>query len=500
MSRARLWRGWLAALVVMGCTAGSLFGAVPAQAAASDPLFVFVPRVIEKGPLLPPPVGFLEGPCGMGVDSLGHFYVSDYYHDTVDVYDQNADYNAKGVSGATGYLGQLAGVDSIDGPCALAFDATNRLYVNDYHRAVIRYGAFGSFGSGTTLTGATTPEQTHPTGVAVDPTTGNVYVDQRTYISVFDASGAPLMEGPPGSEIPVQIGKGSLQDGYGIAFSQFPGTAGRLYVPDAVTNTIEVYDSATPQAGPVEEIDGSETPNGQFVSLRDASVAVDRVTGEIYAIDNLQPKYTERPQAIAYVFHPDGSYEGHLKFAVTWGMPTGLAVDNSETATQGRVYVTSGNSSFGGIYAYGPGSATTAPFGAAVVGLSLAATGSGSGTIQSTLGKEACSTSCEEEVPAGASVTLSAQADPGSSFEGFSGACWSAAPECVVRMDQAASVRATFSAPAPQDPQQGAGTPLAAPPSATAKRHRVHRPKRHHHRRAHRKAHRAHRRGVRASR
>jgi DNA-binding beta-propeller fold protein YncE len=345
--------------------------AAPALGAASDPLFVFVPKPAGLLSTLPPPTGFLEGPCGMGVDPAGRFYVSDYYHDVVDAYDQNADYTippppGKPPTGATGYLGQLAGIDPIDGPCGLAFDAAGSLYVNDYHRAVKRYtfaafGAFGTFGAATTITGATTPEGTHPTGVAVDPATGNVYVDQRDHVSVFDESGQPVMEGAPGSEVPVHIGGASLKDGYGIAFSTYPGTEGLLYVPDAAGNTIRVYDTATPQAGPVETIGGSETPKGEFVSLRDASIAVDRVTGEVYVIDDLQPEYTSEPQAIVYAFAPDGTYEGHLKFLVTWGMPSGLAVDNSATPTQGRVYVTSGNSTLGGIYAYGPGAATTAP-------------------------------------------------------------------------------------------------------------------------------------------
>src|SRR6185295_6009495 len=263
---------------------------------------------------------------------------------------------------------------------------------------------------------------------------------------------------------------------------------------------VKVYDPAVSKENPVEEIDGTETPNGKFVSLRDASVAVDRLTGEIYLIDNLQPKYAEQPQAIAYVFHPDGSYEGHLKFLVTWSMPVGLAVDNSETPSQGRVYVTSGNSSFGAIYAYGPGAATTAPIKLPTATLALASVGSGEGTIQSSLGESACSGSCEEELPAGASVTLTADPAPGSDFEGFSGACEGAAPECTVRIEDAASVRAAFSAPAPQAPQPGTAAP---PPAATtggavasAKRHKAQR----HHRRHHRKAHRHSPHGVKAPR
>jgi DNA-binding beta-propeller fold protein YncE len=390
-----------------------LFAVTPsAQAAASDPLFVFTPT--PSFAVLPPPSGYLEGPCGMGVDPTGRFYVSDYYHDTVDAYDQNANYippppPAKPPTGATGYLGQLAGVDSVDGPCALSFDASGRLYVNDYHRAVKRYGPLGSFGSPTTITGATTPEGTHPTGVAVDPATGNVYVDQRTHVSVFDESGAPVMTGLPGSEVPLQIGNGPLKDGYGIAFSSYPGTQGYLYVPDAATNTIEVYDTANPEAGPVETIDGSETPKGKFVSLRDASIAVDRVTGEIYVVDDLQPEHTESPQAIVYVFHSDGTYEGHLKFLVTWGMPSGLAVDNSQTATQGRVYLTSGNTAFGLIYAYGPGAATTA---AIALPSAVAPTGE-AGAPEGEAGS-GCPT-CEKEATEGAVLSQSATA-PGQSL------------------------------------------------------------------------------------
>jgi DNA-binding beta-propeller fold protein YncE len=351
MRAARLKRGWLALI----CVAVGLSALAPAaQGAASDPLFVFTPRPspgLPPPPPVPPPTSTLEGPCGLGVDSFGDFYVSDYYHDTVDAYDADANYNAKEVSGATGYITQLAAIDPLDGPCGLALDASNHLYVNDYHRAVLRYGALGSFGAGAAITGATTPEATHPTGVAIDLATNDLYVDQRTHVSVFDSSGALIEE----------IGGASLKDGYGIAYSAYPATQGYLYLPDAATDTIKVYDPATDKDDPIEEVDGSETPKGEFVSLRDASVAVDRVTGEIYVVDDLQPSYTEKPQAIVYVFHPDGTYEGHLKSLITWGMPSGLAVDNSTQPTQGRVYVTSGNSTLGSIYAYGPGAATTAP-------------------------------------------------------------------------------------------------------------------------------------------
>src|SRR5262249_28681183 len=59
-----------------------------------------------------------------------------------------------------------------------------------------------------------------------------------------------------------------------------------------------------------------------------------------------------------YVFSSAGAYQGHLLFDVIDGFPTGLAVDNSGGATQGRVYVTTGNTHYGGIYVYSSGAAT----------------------------------------------------------------------------------------------------------------------------------------------
>ncbi len=473
-------------LVTLGCVAATLFSTASAQAAPEDPLFVFTPLSTPPLSIMPPPTGYLEGPCGLGVHPNGNFYVSDYYHDAIDAYDATANYASKvpPVTGATGYLGQIAGIDPLDGPCQIAFDNSGRLYVNDYHRAVLRYP--GLFGSATTITGSGV-DQENPTGLAVEPSGEYIFVDERDRIAYFHEAGIHVMD----------IGEGSLGDGYGLALSQYPATAGYLYVPDAATNTIKVYDPEADLEDPIEEIDGSDTPNGEFVSFRDAAIAVDRATGEIYVSDNLQPAYTEKSQAVIYVFAPDGAYEGHLKFLVTSGMPVGLAVDNSATATQGRVYVTSGNTVFGAIYAYGPGAATTDPIKLAVASLSLASAGSGDGAIQSSFGESACQSACEEELPAGATVYVSAEADPGSTFEGWSGACSGGEPTCEVRLEEAAAVRASFSRdPAPQP--QGAGASL--PGIATQHKRIRHAKNRRKAPPEHSRAHRSHRRGAKSKR
>jgi DNA-binding beta-propeller fold protein YncE len=441
----------------------------------------------------------------MGVDPTGaSFWVSDYYHDVVDIYETGADYaNATGPgNGSVGYLGQLEEVDPLDGPCGLAFDAAGNIYVNDYHRAVI---AFDILGSATTITGAGVDEA-HPTGVAVDPATGYVYVNDRTHIAVFDSSGDPVEDGGE----PLLIGEGSLQDGYGLAFSTHSGTAGRLYVPDAATDTVKVYDPTIDKDDPVTTINGSATPEGEFVSLRDAAIAVDRVTGQVYVVDNLQPQYTEKPEAIVYVFSPAGAYQGHLKYNVTDALPAGLAVDNSSLSSQGRVYVTSNNTSLGAIYAYPPGAATTAAPQPPAFSLALKRTG-GAGSLSANAGWLRCAGACSASIPAGANLTLSADPAQGSTFAGWSGACEGSDPTCAVRMDEAATVGASFvqlGARAPiegttvQSASAGAATATAAPAGTQSTHHRVKpkRAKRKSKHRKHPKAHRAHHSGVKAIR
>lgn len=276
------------------------------------------------------------------MDSSGNYFVSDYYHRAVDSFVGQS------------YLNQLANEGSPDGPCGLALDATDRLYVNNFHRNVVRFEASPSFGTGTVISGAPL-DSSQPTGVAVNTITGNVYVDERTYIAVYDSSGNPVLSGGE----PLKIGLGDLGDGYGIAVSQFPATSGRLYVPDAATNTVRVYDPAIDVVNPVAVIkDPFANP---FVSLRDSAIAVSRINGDIYFADDLQPDYTEKPQAMIYVYTSANSYKGHLKYNVIDALPPGLAVDNSVNSSQGHVYVTSGNTDRASVYAYGAAAATTAP-------------------------------------------------------------------------------------------------------------------------------------------
>lgn len=333
----------LKALLAGLLCAGALWGGVvPAQAAAPEPERVITGPLVAGEKFLE-----LEGLCGLAVASASKIYVSNYYSNMVNWINP-----IPVPAGGFQFDLQLFEVDPLDGPCGLSLDGLGRIYVNSYHRNVERYSLSGGISQ--------TPlviDSSHPTGVAVNPATNDVYVNARTYVSAYDSSGAPLMDGPD----PLRIGEGSIGDGYGLAVSQFPGTLGRVYVPDYSDNTVKVYDPLIDKDNPVQTITG---PPGGFGSLRDSAIAVDRVTGEIYVADTrAYPQYTELPEAVIRVFAPDGTYKGRLKYNLVDPSPAGLAVDNTLGGGQSRVYVTSGSTFNSSIYVYPPGSATsqTAP-------------------------------------------------------------------------------------------------------------------------------------------
>lgn len=340
--RRRLATAALCAILVLCAVAPA------ARAEGPEPLFKLFASVAMEGQAgapYPPGSGF-EGPCGVAVDGNGAFYVADYYHHAIDAFRSTPR-----------YLTQLA-LGAGAGPCGLAVDGSGNLYVNDYHRDVTRYApAAFPLAAGTSYGPGTVIDAAHPTGVAVDPAGGTVYVDDRTYVAVYDSFGAPVeVEGHA-----LHIGKGTLEDGYGLAFSQYGGTAGRLYVADAASDTVKVYDPALDTVAPVEEIDGHDLPLGAFTSLRDAALAVDRQSGLLYVADDLLPGGYERPEAAIYGFHADGSYAGRLSYNVVDALPPGLAVDNSSGASKGRVYVTSGHTEGALLYAYASGSVSSLP-------------------------------------------------------------------------------------------------------------------------------------------
>jgi hypothetical protein len=167
--------------------------------------------------------------CGVAVDSAGDIYVADYYQNRVVVFNKRHDYLTQ-IDNVNPL--DAGGVAPLDGPCDLAVDSTGHLYVNDYHRDVVRFTpATYPPVEGTAYGSRLTIDEAHSTGVTMQAGTDRVYVDDRTDVAVYEPSGAPVMEGAE----PLRIGAGSLLDGYSVAISSFAATEGIVYVADAAT-------------------------------------------------------------------------------------------------------------------------------------------------------------------------------------------------------------------------------------------------------------------------
>jgi hypothetical protein len=99
--------------------------------------------------------------------------------------------------------------------------------------------------------------------------------------------------------------------------------------------------------------------------------------------------------------------------------------------------------------------------------LTIAKTGSGTGTVASTPVGIDCGASCSHVFDGGMTVTLTATANPGSLFEGWSGGGCSGVGICHVRIGADISVTAKFT---PEIEEEGggsigqAGSPSASPP------------------------------------
>ncbi len=82
----------------------------------------------------------------------------------------------------------------------------------------------------------------------------------------------------------------------------------------------------------------------------------------------------------------------------------------------------------------------------------VALAGSGAGTVTSSPAGIACPTDCQETLPEGTVVTLTAVSLAGSSFSHWSGACEDTATTCVVTLDRVKATTATFSVTPPPPP------------------------------------------------
>ncbi|MGN6216099.1 MAG: InlB B-repeat-containing protein [Solirubrobacterales bacterium] len=418
--------------------------AVPSASAAEGGSHPFIEKITggagDKGqrhPQFP-----FEDACGVAKDANGYLYVSDYYHDSIDVFS-----TAFGLE----FLTTIPEVDPGNGPCGLAVDSSGDLFVNTWREGVVELtpasyppGQFSEYvprridSSGTA------------TGLALDQGTGTLYVDDGSYISAYEAStGAPVEAG--GERL--RIGLDSGAEYFGLAVNE---ASGELYVAEAASGTVKIFEPA-PETPPVGEIDGKGTPQGGFAYLGNASLAIDNKAsspsyGHLFVVDDIQHGISESPEAVVDEFNAQGDYRSQIarwfvkeevppgsgvkvlvEYRLTDGEPSGLAL-----AGNGEVLVTNGNTQRSVLDVFGP----TAPGRLLTVNLA----GSGSGAVKSKQPGIDCPGACAAEYDEGSEVVLTASPDAHSAFAGWSGACSGTATTCRVTMTQAREVIAEFSA------------------------------------------------------
>jgi hypothetical protein len=96
--------------------------AAPAVAAVGHPFL----SELAGSPPQPQGSGF-EDACGVAVDSAGNQYVSDYFHNAIDIYGPGGEYQS-----------QILKESNDNGPCGLAVDSSGNLYVNNWRREVLK--------------------------------------------------------------------------------------------------------------------------------------------------------------------------------------------------------------------------------------------------------------------------------------------------------------------------------------------------------------------------
>lgn len=421
------------------CTAALLlcvatqFGSAASAAAAETGSHPFIEKLTggvadggERHPQNP-----FEDACGVAKDSNGYLYVSDYYHDAIDIF---------ATAFGKEFVAEIKEVDPGNGPCALTVDGAGDIYVNNWREDVVKWTPASYPPNQSTSYSPTTIDNSGTAaGLALDAATGHLFVDDGTYISEYDSAGSLIRK----------IGEDKAAEYFGLAVKE---SNGRLYVAEAKSATVEIFDPATSTATPIEAIGGAGTARGGFAYLGDASLAIDNTPtspsfGHLFVVDDIQHGKSESPEAVVDEFNGQGDFrsqiarwivkEGEPKVPVEYWLtdaePSGLAI-----SAKGEVLITNGNSEGSVLDVFGP----TAPGRL----LTVKATGTGIGTVKSKQPGIACPSTCAAEYDEGSEVVLSASADAHSAFAGWGGACAGTSSTCRVTMNQAREVSAEFKA------------------------------------------------------
>jgi hypothetical protein len=400
-------------------------------------------------------------PCGLAVDSLGNLYVFNAGGGRVELLEPDSYPPTPSTSyGAPTVVAQPANGIAIN-------PANDHLFVafggaiTEYSSAASGNTSLGTFGSG--VAGA------NYFGVDVRGSNGDVYALDTAHNSVyvFGASGA-LKQTIDGTNVPAFPGGFSFSGGFGdyLAVDQANGD---VYVGDMQTH--HVVDQFTAGGAYVSQIDHlftaedlSETAE-PFSDAEPTDIAVAppgtpnagnvyvSVVGHLYAFGPL----TRAPSMHLVEVQKGGPGTGEVVSS-----PTGIACGSACTAefNDGTTVTLTATATAGSEFVGWSGggcsgkdtcevevsedTAVSAEFALIQHTLEVLKTGTGAGHVEADSGTIDCGASCSAEYVEGSTITLTATANSGSAFTGWSGAGCSGVGVCEVTLGADATVSAQF--------------------------------------------------------
>lgn len=279
--------------------------------------------------------GQLHNPIGDATDSSGNVWVTDADNQRIEKFSPSGtfmlavgwgvkDGKTEAETCTTGCRAGIAGSGKgqFENPWAIAINqTTGNVYVSDYSNdRVEELSSSGAFIAVIGSAGSGEGQLLGPTGTAID-SSGNVWVaDNGNYrVEEFSSSGTyKAVYGKKGA------GNGEFNAPYEIAFS-----GGHLYVTDTSNNRVQELSTSGTYLG---QFGTKGTGNGQFNSPM--GITTNPSNGNLYVIDNGNYRVEEFSPSGVYLMQFGTQGSGNGQFSA----PKGIAVDSS-----GNLYVVDSN-------------------------------------------------------------------------------------------------------------------------------------------------------------